>query len=182
MMITNFYTFLITYIYIICSLLGYGIFICNSINKRLFTKNIGYIGLIGILFFTIYSYFSSLFYSHNIIHNLIFLGIGFLIFILKLSLFKSLHKNSLEYLIIVFGILLIGLFIFKTHDDFSYYHFQYSFYLTQQPTVIGIGNFGLGLRTPSSLFYLNSLFYLPFIKYFSFQITPVLILGFLIWF
>ena len=36
----------------------------------------------------------------------------------------------------------------------------------------------MGLRTPSSLFYLNSLFYLPIIKYFSFQITPVLILGF----
>ena len=70
------------------------------------------------------------------------------------------------------------MFIYKAHDDFLYYHFQYSYYLTQQPTVIGIGNFGLGLRTPSSLFYLNSLFYLPIIKYYTFQITPVLILGF----
>ncbi len=178
MMISNFYTFLITYIYIICSVLGYGILICNSINKTFLTKNIGYVGLIGIFFFTIYSYFSSLFVSHSFYHNIIFLSIGFFIFIIKFNFFKSLHKNSLQYLIVVFGILLIGLFIFKTHDDFLYYHFQYSYYLTQQPAVIGIGNFGLGLRTPSSLFYLNSLFYLPIIKYFSFQITPVLILGF----
>ena len=36
----------------------------------------------------------------------------------------------------------------------------------------------MGLRTPSSLFYLNSLFYLPLVGYYTFQITPVLILGF----
>ena len=178
MMITNFYTFLITYIYIICSVLGYGILICYSINRTFLTKNIGYVGLVGIFFFTIYSYFSSLFISHSFYHNIIFLSLGFLIFIIKFNFFNSLHKNSFEYFAVVFGVLLIGLFIFKTHDDFLYYHFQYSYYLTQQPAVIGIGNFGLGLRTPSSLFYLNSLFYLPLIKYFSFQITPVLILGF----
>ena len=86
--------------------------------------------------------------------------------------------NNLILTVGIFGFLLFGLFIYKTHDDFLYYHFQYSYYLTQQPSVIGIGNFGLGLRTSSSLFYLNSLFYLPIIEYFTFQITPVLILGF----
>jgi len=43
------------------------------------------------------------------------------------------------------------------------------------PSVIGIGNFNLGFRTPSSIFYLNSLFYLPNVKFFMFQMAAFLI-------
>ena len=177
-MFVNFYTFLIAYIFIIISILGYGYLICNALIKSTFTKNIGYVGLTGVFFLTIYSYLTSIFISHGLFHNSLFLSIGFILFFLNKNFFKDYLKNNFHLLVLVFLILLVGLFIFKTHDDFTYYHFQYSYYLTQQPLVVGIGNFGLGLRTTSSLFYLNSLFYLPFIKYFSFQITPVLILGF----
>ena len=177
-MFVNFYTFLIAYIFIIISILGYGYLICNVLIKSTFTKNIGYVGLTGVFFLTIYSYLTSIFISHGLFHNSLFLSIGFILFFLNKNFFKDYLKNNFHLLVLVFLILLVGLFIFKTHDDFTYYHFQYSYYLTQQPLVVGIGNFGLGLRTTSSLFYLNSLFYLPFIKYFSFQITPVLILGF----
>ena len=177
-MFVNFYTFLIAYIFIIISILGYGYLICNALIKSTFTKNIGYVGLTGVFFLTIYSYLTSIFISHVLFHNSLFLSIGFILFFLNKNFFKDYLKNNFHLLVLVFLILLVGLFIFKTHDDFTYYHFQYSYYLTQQPLVVGIGNFGLGLRTTSSLFYLNSLFYLPFIKYFSFQITPVLILGF----
>ena len=52
------------------------------------------------------------------------------------------------------------------HDDFSYYHFPYTYYLTQDNLIVGTGALNHGFRTPSSIFYLNSLFYLPFIKYF----------------
>ena len=72
----------------------------------------------------------------------------------------------------------IGLIIFKTHDDFPYYHFPYSYYLTQNNTFIGIGIFNHGFRTPSSLFYLSSVFYLPLIKYNLFLLPALLILGF----
>ncbi|MDC0876632.1 hypothetical protein OAP78_06835 [Candidatus Pelagibacter sp.] len=65
--------------------------------------------------------------------------------------------------------------IYKSHDDFPYYHFQYTYYLTQMTSVIGIGNFNLGFRTPSSIFYLNSLFYLPIVKFFMFQMGAFLI-------
>ena len=177
-MFTNFYTFFISYIFIISSVLGYGLLICNLINKSIFSKNIGYVGLTGIFFLTIYSYSTSLFISHGQYHNLIFLILGLIFFYLNRNYLRDNLKNNFLILCSVFGILIIGLFIFKTHDDFSYYHFQYSYYLTQQPSVIGIGNFGLGLRTTSSLFYLNSLFYLPIIEFYSFQITPALILGF----
>ena len=177
-MFVNFYTFFIFYIFIICSILGYGFLISDTVGKSVSSKNIGYTGLTAIFFFSIYSYFTSLFIKHGLYHNLIFLGLGFIFFVIKIKNFNKLSKNNLYFSIGIFAFLLFGLFIYKAHDDFLYYHFQYSYYLTQQPTVIGIGNFGLGLRTSSSLFYLNSMFYLPFIKYFTFQITPVLILGF----
>ena len=177
-MFINFYTFFVFYSFIICSILGYGFFITDTVGKSVSFKNIGYIGLTAIFFFTIYSYFTSLFIKHGLYHNIIFLGLGFIFFIIKFKDFIKLSKNDLYITLGIFIYLIVGLFIYKAHDDFLYYHFQYSYYLTQQPTVIGIGNFGLGLRTPSSLFYLNSLFYLPIIKYYTFQITPVLILGF----
>ena len=44
--------------------------------------------------------------------------------------------------------------------------------------LIGIGQFNHGFRTPSSLFYINSLFYLPIIKYYTFYIPTLLIMGF----
>ncbi len=177
-MFINFYTFFIFYSFIICSIFGYGFLISDTLGKSISSKNIGYSGLTAIFFFTIYSYFTSLFIKHGLYHNLIFLGLGFVFFLIKIKNFTKFSKNNFFFAIGIFIFLVFGLFIHKTHDDFLYYHFQYSYYLTQQPTVIGIGNFGLGLRTSSSLFYLNSLFYLPIVKYFTFQITPVLILGF----
>ena len=60
----------------------------------------------------------------------------------------------------------MGLLISKNHDDFFYYHFGYTLSLINFTKIIGIGHLEHGFRTPSSIFYLNSLFYLPYIKYF----------------
>ena len=49
----------------------------------------------------------------------------------------------------------------KTHDDFFYYHFPYTISLIEFKKIFGVGNLEHGFRTPSSIFYLNSLFYLP---------------------
>ena len=72
----------------------------------------------------------------------------------------------------------MSILIFKSHDDFIYYHFPYSYYLTQNKMFFGIGLFGHGFRTHSSIFYLNSLFYLPIIKYYLFNLSAILIMGF----
>ena len=64
------------------------------------------------------------------------------------------------------------------HDDFPYYHFPYSYILTQHNLIVGLGNLNLGFRTPSSLFYLNSIFYLPYIKFYMFMMPAILVLGF----
>ena len=54
--------------------------------------------------------------------------------------------------------------MYKTHDDFFYYHFQYTVSLIDFKKIFGVGNLEHGWRTPSSIFYLNSLFYLPILE------------------
>ena len=44
--------------------------------------------------------------------------------------------------------------------------------------MVGAGQLVHAFRTPSSIFYLNSLFYLPIIEYFLFNMGAILILGF----
>ena len=168
------YLFL-SYFIVLFSVLGYGF-----LFKPIFFENskidLGYHGLVGIFVLIIYSYISHFFFAHNIIHNSILVCLGNLIFLYKVkTLFE---KKALNLFFLNFLILFIALIIFKTHDDFPYYHFPYSYYLTQEPMLIGIGQFNHGFRTPSSLFYLNSLFYLPIIKYYSFYIPTLLIMGF----
>lgn len=173
-MISNFY-FISFYIIISTSIIGYGQ-LFFSINKQFkISSNFGYAGLAGILLFCLYSYFSSFFYKHGSIHNLIIILLGFFYFIYHN--YKNFEDNFKNLLILVSLLLIyfIAVCIFKTHDDFSYYHFQYSYYLTQMRSVVGIGNFDLGLRTPSSIFYLNSLFYFPVIKYFMFHMSVFVI-------
>ena len=75
-------------------------------------------------------------------------------------------------------ILFVGILIFKNHDDFIYYHFPYTYLLTQNDLIIGLGNLGHGFRTQSSMFYLNSLFYLPYVDYYLFNLGAILILCF----
>ena len=48
------------------------------------------------------------------------------------------------------------------------------YYLTQENLVIGAGQLVHAFRTPSSIFYLNSLFYLPIIEYFLFNMGAIL--------
>ena len=81
-------------------------------------------------------------------------------------------------MILLFLILSISLFIKKNHDDFPYYHFAYTFNLTQNSLDFGIGKINHGFRTPSSIFYLNSLFYLPLAEYYLFNFSAIFILGF----
>ena len=175
-MFINFLTYIFFYLLIISSLMGYGLAITSISEKFKITNNLGYVGLIGVLFLIVYAYVSSLFISHGQIHNSIILAIG-VIFFVK-SYFKNSKKKEFRYFFLVFLILLIAAFIFKTHDDFKYYHFSYSYYLTENPLIFGMGNYDLGYRTPSSIFYLNSLFYLPFVKYFMFHMPAILIMGF----
>ena len=175
-MIPNILILFTFYLLIFLSVTGYGVFFGKFFNKDSTSINLGYSGIIGIFFLVTYSYLSHLFIAHGYFHNLVIIILGLVLFILN---FRSFLENKYFYiLILIFMILFISLILYKTHDDFPYYHFPYTWYLTQKPALIGVGQFNHGFRTPSSIFYLNSLFYLPIVQYFTFQIGAVLIMGF----
>ena len=171
----NLITFIFFYFAIITSAVGHGFLIANAANLKNTHYNKGYLGLFGIFFLIFYSYLSHFFIPHNYSNNIIILVLGLLSFI---YFFEKKNKNEYVLFYLFFLILLIGFINFKTHDDFSYYHFPYTYYLTQNNLLVGIGSFNHGFRTPSSIFYLNSLFYLPIIKYYFFHIGALMIMGF----
>ena len=154
---------------ILFSIIGYGyLFSKFFLLKSNENKDIGYVGLYGIFSLLLISYLSSFLVPHTLFFNSIIIGIGFLYFwISKQKFFLS---NKFKILIFVFSILLITIYAAKNHDDFPYYHFPYTHLLTEYSVLIGIGNFNHGFRTHSSIFYLSSLFYLPFVKYFLIQL------------
>ncbi len=162
----------------IFSILGYGISLTSLLNYKKPLNHLGYQGLIGILFLIIYSYISNIFYPHTQIHNFLILLFGLVIFIFQLGFKKKVDLKNFKLMSALFLVLFISILIYKAHDDFPYYHFPYSYYLTQFSLMIGIGQFNHGFNTPSSIFYLNSLYYLPITKYGLFHIPVLLIFGF----
>jgi len=178
-MFTNLIILTLSYLFVTFSLLGYGLLFERLFKKNHKIINLGFSGLYGILILLIYSYISNFFIPHSINHNFILILFGFILFVL-LNV-KNIHinysKDNILTLIIAL-IILSSLLLAKNHDDFPYYHFPYTYYLTQESLHIGIGQFGHGFRTPSSIFYLNSLFYLPFVEYFSFNFGQAIIFCF----
>ena len=140
------------------SIYGYG-----SFFKKFFLKteedNIALIGLYGAFFLLIISYFTNIFIAHGMIHNLLIFVAG-LIFLLNNKKLKSILKGNL-----ILFLFILGFLIFKNHDDFSYYHFPYILNLIENKLLVGIGNLNHGFRTPSSIFYLQSLTFLPYLKF-----------------
>ncbi len=178
-MFTNLIILSLSYLFVTFSLLGYGLLFERIFKKNHKIINLGFSGLYGILILLIYSYTSNFFIPHSINHNFILILFGFILFILLnvKNTYINYSKDNILTLIIAL-VILISLLIAKNHDDFSYYHFPYTYYLTQENLHIGIGQFGHGFRTPSSIFYLNSLFYLPFVEYFSFNFGQAIIFCF----
>ena len=96
------------------------------------------------------------------------------------GLFSTIKK--LKKTFILFLILIIGIYVFKNHDDFPYYHLTYSLTLSENKYLFGLGRLGHGFRTHSSLFYFHSILYLSYIKYFLFHSGPFFIFYFSILF
>jgi len=162
--------FFLLYFYlilIVSSILGYGFLLSNFLNKNLLKYNLGYIGILGLLFLVLVSYTTIFFIKHDYVHNLIIHFIGLISFAFFFSKLK-LNKDYILLIILIF-FLSSSLFILKSHDDFSYYHLTYSLGLTENKIQLGLGNFWHGYRHHSSLFYLNSLIFLPYIQFYLFH-------------
>ena len=172
----NIIIFFSSFILLLLSVVGYGYLGVKLCKINIAEDEIGFVGLIGIFFLILYSYLSHFFVSHGYFHNIILICIGLT------SLFyfrvKFLNKKNFIFIFVIFSIIFLAFIIFKTHDDFGYYHFPYSYYLNKYSMIIGIGPLSHGFRTPSSIFYLNSLFYFPHIEYYLYHIGAILVMGF----
>ena len=163
------------YFLILYSIIGYGKIL------TLFNSNYqasSFDGLLGIALLILISYSTNIFFAHTFLHNSLIIFFGLLIFIY--DFIKNFSKRILEHrdVTIIFVIIFIAILMYKNHDDFYYYHFSYTLMLTNFDKIFGLGNLGHGYRTPSSIFYLNSLFYLPIIKYYLMNSGAAYILGF----
>ena len=175
-MVTNYLIFLSTYFLIVLSVVGHGVLAIKLTKINVSSKEIGFVGLVGIFFLIFYSYVTHFFVSHGYLHNIIFIITGLVsIYYYRI---KILTKKNFVFLFSIFFTIFLAFVIFKTHDDFGYYHFPYSYYLNKFSMIIGIGPLNHGFRTPSSIFYLNSLFYLPHLDYYLYHMGAILILGF----
>ena len=166
---TFFYYYLILF-----SIIGYGNISSKLLKRELSLGEIGFYGLISMI---LISYITNFIIPHNYIHNSILILVGiisFYFYIIKPELDKNLFFISL----IVFAILFIGVLLFKNHDDFFYYHFPYTLSLIEHKKIIGLGHLEHGFRTPSSIFYLNSLFYLPLAKLSLINLGAIYYMGF----
>ena len=130
-MFNNLIIFVVSYFLIIISILGFGLFFLKIFKYKDDKPNFGYAGLGGIFIILIYSYLSNLFLPHSIFHNTIFILFGFLIFFVQIINYEKFKKEIL-LTFIIFSLLFISLLIGKNHDDFTYYHFPYTYYLTQE--------------------------------------------------
>jgi len=173
------HTIFVFYISIIfISTIGYGYLFSKIIYNDFASLNFGYLGIIGFFFLCLISQFSTFFSPHNYLHNLIIHSIGVFTFILLFLSRKSESLQESKKFLVLLLILFIGVYVYKNHDDFPYYHLTYALNLSENKLIIGTGVFSGGFRTPSSLFFFHSLLYLPLIKYYLFHIGPFLILIF----
>jgi hypothetical protein len=180
-MIIKILILLIFYFLIFYSIVGYGYLFSTIANKKNNYKLVGTFedyginGIFGLVALTVISYSTILFLPHNYLHNTVLLFFGLLLFIAYLIKIKK--KNFFKINIILF-LFFIALIIHKNHDDFYYYHFWYSLSLTENKLQFGLGNLDHGYKHHSSIFFLNSLFFLPIIKHYLFHLSGLLILIF----
>ncbi len=158
------------------SIVGYGYLLSKFLKIE--TKNFGKLGLLGISFLILISYSTSIFFNHGHIFNSIILIFGIFSFLYFAINTKSIKLEIILHLL-VFVYLLVFILAGKNHDDFSYYHFPYTMIISEFSHPIGLGVMNNGFRNPSSIFFLNSLFYLPKVNYYLFHISPAYFLGFL---
>jgi|688.fasta_scaffold31870_2 hypothetical protein len=178
MILFNLIFFLFTFILILFSVLGYGLFASSFLRLNNNNLSFGIFGLLGVFFSTLASYFTHIFIAHNIYHNLSFHLIGLSLFFFFFIKNYLLYKIEIKKIILLIILFICCLFLSKNNEDFPYYHLPYTLNLVDSKLQFGISHFNIAFRTPSSLFYLQSLFYLPYIKYYLFHSSNFIILIF----
>ena len=170
-----FVTYLVVFL---ISTIGHGYLFASIFYKDFKYLNFGYLGIIGFFAISLISTFSTFFTPHDYLHNTILHLVGLSAFFINFFFDKKNNFDQLKKLLLLFIIMGTGIYVFKNHDDFPYYHLTYALNLSQNSLLIGTGSFSHGFRTMSSLFYYHSTLYLPFIKFYLFHSGPFFILIF----
>jgi hypothetical protein len=175
-LIINTAIYIFYFLFLTFSILGYGIFTFFLFNINWKNLSLGLSGIAGLFCVTFISYVTHIFFAHNFFHNILvhIFGIFLLIVFLKKN-FYNFRSSKIFFLIILF---ISSLFISKNHEDFPYYHLPYIIHIVENKLQFGIGLINYSYRTTSSLFYLNSTFYLPYIKFYLFHSASLIILFF----
>ena len=165
------------YIYLfLFSIIGYGLIFSKVFCKDLSFLDFGCQGIIG--FYTLYtiSLLTTFFFAHNYIFNSLIHLIGIISFLFFFNRNKISFTKQSKNILILSLILIVGIYVFKNHDDFPYYHLTYSLNLSNNPFIAGTGVFSHGFKTSSSLFYFHSLLYMPLIDFYLFHAGPFFIM------
>ena len=168
----NFLNLITYYIFFLFSIVGYGLFFIKFFRLKLEKNELALSGIFGSIFLVLISFTTNIFLAHGFIHNIFLHTLGIFLFSIYYKDFfpKKFIKRKYLYGLFIFIILFFTLNLMgKTHDDFGWYHLPYTLNLSQQKLQFGLGHFNHGFKTHSSIFYLNSLFYLPYIKFYSFN-------------
>jgi hypothetical protein len=172
------YLIFVFYLYaILFSVIGYGnIFARFVINNQKLKIDLCELCFYGFFLLITISVTTAFFVNHGYFHNIFIHLIGIASFLI----FKNWKKDfkNIKFLSILFLVYFSGILIFKTSDDFGYYHLSYTRFLSDNGFFFGLGNLGHGFRTPSLLFYFNSLNFLPGIQFFSFHFSIFYLLVF----
>lgn len=165
----DYITFLFYLYFILISIFGYGNFFSKTIYPSYNLLNFSVICFNGLIFVAIISFTTSFFFKHNFFHNIILHSIG-IFFFFKLKFYK-LYKKKIKNIFFLSLFYLLGLLIFKTHDDFPYYHLTYTRFLYDNEIFLGMGWLGHGFRTFSSIFFINSVNILPGLKFYGYHFS-----------
>ena len=173
-MILNTLIFTVLSVLIVFSTLGYGLIFTNKIFQNNQYLNLSIKGIFGIFFLYIISSVTHLVVPHNYTHNIILLVTGLLIFLIFLKK-GFVKKKELKIIFFVFAFLFIGFLISKTNEDFPYYHLPNSLQFSTHKLEFGLGNINHGFKHVSSIFLINSVFYLPYVEFYLYNITNFLL-------
>ena len=139
-MLINFSLFLFYSLFSALAVLGYGFFFQRIYLEKQSSVNIGMVGFLGLFFLSIISTTTHLIISHNFYHNFFLLFIGLILF------FYLREKKSLKLFLYCIVLLILGYFISKTNEDFSYYHLPNSLQFSENKLQFGLGNLNHGFK------------------------------------
>ena len=141
----NFDILILFTFYFVCifSIIGFGLLFQKLVGFPSSKNCIGYHGIFGLFFLILYSYFSNLFYPHNLIHNILLFFIGvfsFYLFYIK----KNYMSNEFRGFLLIFLFFLFlsyylkPMMIFHTTISYTYYLTQNSFLVGQEVLIMDL--------------------------------------------